>query len=358
MAEISYKDAGVDIDEGARAVEAIRAAVSETYTPEVIGDIGGFGGLFSAASFKDMDDPVLVSGTDGVGTKLELARRMGDHSTVGIDLVAMCVNDIVTCGARPLFFLDYLAVGKLDATFAAELVGGIAQGCKQAGCALIGGEMAEHPGVMAEDDYDISGFCVGVADRARMIGPQRVCAGDTIIGLASSGLHSNGFSLVRRAFSDKLTDEELRCMRLPEPDGRPVGEALLAPTRIYVSTLLDVIERFELDVHAAAHITGGGITENLNRVLPAGLDAMVQLGSWPALPIISKVAEEASLTQDELFRTFNAGIGLALVVSHEAAEAVCVYINEHSDDTAYRIGEVIAALDSDHANRVHYQNHL
>ena len=351
MAEITYKESGVDINEGARAVDAIKSAVRETYTSEVIGDLGGFGGLFSAAAFKEMDDPILVSGTDGVGTKLELARRLGIHSTVGIDLVAMCANDIVTCGARPLFFLDYLAVGKLKASFAAELIAGIAEGCKQAGCALIGGEMAEHPGVMSADSYDISGFCVGVVDRSQMIGPERVCPGDVIIGLASSGLHSNGFSLVRRAYTDHLTDEELRIKTLPKPDGRTIGEVLLMPTRIYVRPLLDLIETFGQDIHAAAHITGGGITENLNRALPTDCDALVTLGSWSVPPIISEVANAASLSSDELLKTFNAGIGLAVIVSCEVACAACAQLGTD----ASIIGEVVAAYDPAHPRCVRYR---
>jgi len=270
---------------------------------------------------------------------------------VGIDLVAMCANDIVTCGARPLFFLDYLAVGKLDAAFAAEVVGGIAEGCKQAGCALIGGEMAEHPGVMADDEYDISGFCVGVVDRERMIGPDLVRPGDRIVGISSSGLHSNGFSLVRRAYTDALTDEELRSKTLPDPDGRSIGQALLAPTRIYVRPALDLLKRFGPGIHAAAHITGGGITENLNRALPAGLDAVVMRDAWPMPAVISEVASAASLTDQELLKTFNAGIGLALVVAPEVVEDVCGQIGAD----AYIIGEVTPARDPENPRQVHYR---
>lgn len=205
--QITYRDAGVDTSEGARAVDAIRESVRSTYRPEVIGDIGGFGGLFSAAAFKDMEEPILVSGTDGVGTKLVLAQRAGVHDTVGIDLVAMCANDIIVTGAEPLFFLDYIAIGKLDAQLTEQIVAGIAEGCRQAGCSLIGGEMAEHPGVMKADEYDLSGFCVGVVDRSKMIDPATVKADDILLGVASSGLHSNGYSLVRRALTDRLSDE-------------------------------------------------------------------------------------------------------------------------------------------------------
>ncbi|MDR2492705.1 MAG: phosphoribosylformylglycinamidine cyclo-ligase [Coriobacteriales bacterium] len=346
---MSYRDAGVDIEEGARAVEAIRQAVRKTYTPEVIGDIGGFGALYSAAALKSLADPVLVSGTDGVGTKLALAKRLGRHQTVGIDLVAMCANDIVTCGARPLFFLDYLAIAKLEAPFAAEVVGGIAEGCVQAGCALIGGEMAEHPGVMAPGDYDLSGFCVGVVDRPRMIGPHLVREKDVLLGLASSGLHSNGYSLVRHAYTDTLSVEELVSACLPAPDGRRIADALLAPTRVYVQQLLSLIDLLNpqasgtMRLHAAAHITGGGITENLNRVLPPGLDALVDLGAWPLPPLFALMAQAARLTQAELLRTLNCGIGLVLVVDPAAAAAA---LEALGPEQAWVIGEVVPAAPS------------
>ena len=236
----TYAQAGVDTAEGARAVDAIKGAVHETYRDEVIGDIGGFGGLFSIAAAKNMADPILVSGTDGVGTKLKVAQLAGKHDTVGIDLVAMCANDILATGAEPLFFLDYVAVGKLKAEAVAEVVSGIAEGCKQAGCALIGGEMAEHPGVMEADDYDLSGFCVGVVDRPEMLDPKRVQAGDVLIGLASSGLHSNGYSLARKVCVEDKTHYELRLER-EELGGKSVEEALLEPTRIYVKQVLSVL---------------------------------------------------------------------------------------------------------------------
>ncbi len=268
MAEqITYKDAGVDIDEGARAVDTIRASVKSTYRPEVIGDIGGFGGL------KEMGDPILVSGTDGVGTKLALAQMAGKHDTVGIDLVAMCVNDVLACGAEPLFFLDYVAIGKLKSDHIAQVVGGIAEGCRQAGCALIGGEMAEHPGVMDPDDYDLSGFCVGVVDRPKMLNPDDVAEGDVILGLASTGIHSNGFSLVRRAVTEVMGMDELTVER-DELDGTSVLDALLVPTRIYVKSILE-LRHVVPQVHAVAHITGGGITENLNRALNDHVDAQI-----------------------------------------------------------------------------------
>ncbi len=350
MAGLDYKDAGVDIDEGARAVDAIREAVRSTYTPEVIGDIGGFGGLFSAAAFKDMLDPILVSGTDGVGTKLELARRIGKHDSIGIDLVAMCVNDIVVSGAKPLFFLDYLAVGKLDATFAADVVKGISEGCRQAGCALIGGEMAEHPGVMELDAYDLSGFCVGVVDRPKMLGPQRVEAGDIVLGLASSGLHSNGYSLVRKAYTDTFSDTDLNTRRLP--DGVEIKKAVLEPTRIYVRSILDALEA-ELPIKACAHITGGGITENLNRVLPQGLDALITLGSWEVPAIIQEVAKATKLDDHELLRTFNMGIGMAVICASEALAEVTESLLG-SGNQVFRIGEIVAAEMEDIEGRVIY----
>lgn len=354
--ETTYKDAGVDINEGARAIDAIKDAVRQTYTPEVIGDLGGFGGLFSAASFKDMQDPVLVSGTDGVGTKLELAKRLHKHDSIGIDLVAMCVNDIATTGARPLFFLDYLAIGKLDAKFAAEVVGGIAKGCKQAGCALIGGEMAEHPGVMQPESYDISGFAVGVVDKPQMIGPERVCVGDKIIGIASSGLHSNGYSLVRHALTNAMSDAQLAAGQLN--DGTSLAKALLAPTRIYARPLLDALNFFNAQknpaqlqlkpaIHAAAHITGGGITENLNRALPAGMNALLNK-KWHVPPVINAVVNAAGLSEEEALKTFNMGIGLALLVDAQAASDVCEFFAAiYGKDDVFTIGEVVAAKSSE-----------
>ncbi|MDR1422469.1 MAG: phosphoribosylformylglycinamidine cyclo-ligase [Coriobacteriales bacterium] len=349
MSQITYRDAGVNTAEGARAVEAIRDAVRSTYTPEVIGDIGGFGGLFSAAALQDMADPILVSGTDGVGTKIELARRLGDCSTIGIDLVAMCANDIVVSGARPLFFLDYLVVEKLEASLAATLVGGIAEGCRQAGCALIGGEMAEHPGTMPPGEFDLAGFATGVVDRPRMIGPHLVRAGDVILGLASSGPHSNGFSLVRRALTDNLSDKELRLRQLA--DGRSLAVALLAPTRIYVQALLAALEA-ALPLHAAAHITGGGISENLNRALPAGLNAEIDMQSWDIPEVIQIVCQAAGLEKDEALRTFNMGIGMALICPPEAEAA----FREHlaATDRVWRIGEVVAAADPQASPQVIY----
>ncbi|MDO9108980.1 MAG: phosphoribosylformylglycinamidine cyclo-ligase [Coriobacteriia bacterium] len=336
---ITYRDAGVDTQEGARAVEGIREAVRSTYRPEVIGDIGGFGGLFSAAAFKQMADPVMVNGTDGVGTKLKLAQLLDRHDTVGIDLVAMCVNDILVTGAEPLFFLDYIAIGKLDSERVAAIVSGIAEGCRQAGCALVGGEMAEHPGVMADDDYDLSGFCVGVVDRPRMLDRDTVRPGDVVLGLASSGLHSNGFSLVRRALVDGHEGE----IELPRVDlgGVSLGDALLVPTRIYVKTVLPVLAGTYGDsVRAMAHITGGGITENLDRALPATCDAVVHTDAWKTPHLFDLVADAASLPAEEMLRTFNMGIGMALIVDAASAAGIAAELGA-TGESVFEIGEIV-----------------
>jgi phosphoribosylformylglycinamidine cyclo-ligase len=334
---VSYRDAGVDTGEGARAVEAIRAAVRSTYRSEVIGDIGGFGGLFSAAAFKAMDDPVMVSGTDGVGTKLKLAQLLDKHDTVGVDLVAMCANDILASGAEPLFFLDYVAIGRVESEKVAAIVSGIADGCRQAGCALVGGEMAEHPGVMDADDYDLSGFCVGVVDRPKLIDGSAIEPGDVILGLASSGVHSNGFSLVRRVLVDGHEDE----LALPRIDlgGRTLGAALLEPTRIYVKSVLALL-RSGAPVKGIAHITGGGLTENLDRCLPEGVDALVHRVAWPRPRIFEVLADATRLDDDELFRTFNMGIGMCIVLGPRAAADAAVALRA-AGETVFEIGEIV-----------------
>jgi len=333
---ITYRDAGVDTTEGARAVDSIRAAVRSTYRPEVIGDIGGFGGLFSAAAFKDMDDPVMVSGTDGVGTKLKLAQQLDRHDTVGIDLVAMCANDILVTGAEPLFFLDYIAIGQLDTRRVSAIVDGIAEGCRQAGCALVGGEMAEHPGAMEPDDYDLSGFCVGVVDRPKMLDRSDVRPGDVILGLASSGVHSNGFSLVRRVLVDGHGDS----LALPRVDfaGDTLGDVLLTPTRIYVSAVLAMLERVR--PHAMAHITGGGITENLDRALPPDCDARVVTAGWRTPRIFDVIAQEANLPAEEMLRTFNMGVGFAIILDAGDAPDAAVALRG-AGETVYEIGEIV-----------------
>ncbi len=337
---VTYAEAGVDIVEGARAVDAIKDTVHSTYRPEVVGDIGGFGGLFSIAAAKDMADPLLVSGTDGVGTKLKVAQRLGMHDTVGIDLVAMCVNDILATGAEPLFFLDYVAVGKLDAEAMAKIVGGIGEGCRQSGCALIGGEMAEHPGVMDPDDYDLSGFCVGLVDRLRMLDPESVREGDVLIGLASSGLHSNGYSLARKVCIEGRTEEELREAR-EDLGGQSILEALLTPTRIYVKPVRAVMEQVPGGIRALAHITGGGITENLNRALPAGVNAEVDLGTWPIPSVVRFACEQANLSEAEALKTFNMGLGMVLIVDPAQADAVEAALAAAGEQT-YRVGRIVA----------------
>ena len=337
---VTYAEAGVDIVEGARAVDAIKDTVHSTYRPEVVGDIGGFGGLFSIAVAKDMVDPLLVSGTDGVGTKLKVAQRLGVHDTVGIDLVAMCVNDILATGAEPLFFLDYVAVGKLDAEAMAKIVGGIGEGCRQSGCALIGGEMAEHPGVMDPDDYDLSGFCVGLVDRPRMLDPESVREGDVLIGLASSGLHSNGYSLARKVCVEGRSEEELREGR-EELAGQSILEALLTPTRIYVKPVRTVMEEVPGGIRALAHITGGGITENLNRALPASVNAEVDLGTWPIPPVVRFACDQANLSEEEALKTFNMGLGMILIVNPDEAEAVEAALAD-AGEQAFRVGRIVA----------------
>ncbi|MEE8680459.1 MAG: phosphoribosylformylglycinamidine cyclo-ligase [Olsenella sp.] len=323
---MSYADAGVDVDEGARAVDAIKAAVAETNRPEVIGGLGGFGSCFSLAACKDMEDPILVSGTDGVGTKLAIAQLLDRHDTVGQDLVAMCVDDIVPLGAEPLFFLDYIAIGKLRAEHVAEIVKGIAEGCKMSGCALVGGEMAEHPGVMKPDDYDLAGFVVGVVDRPKMIGPEKVKLGDAIIGLPSSGIHSNGYSLVRKVAIEDKTVEELE-RPLPELGGESLADAVMRPTTIYAGKLMNVLRK-GAPIHAMAHITGGGITENLNRALPKTLDAVVDRGgadgpAWDVPPVIDYCVKAAGLTPDEAYKTFNMGVGMSILCAQDDLDEVC-----------------------------------
>ncbi|HJB55480.1 MAG TPA: phosphoribosylformylglycinamidine cyclo-ligase [Candidatus Olsenella avistercoris] len=341
---VSYEDAGVDTAEGLRAVDAIKAAVATTNRPEVIGGLGGFGSCFSAAALKGMEEPILVSGTDGVGTKLAIAQLLDRHETVGEDLVAMCVDDIVPMGAEPLFFLDYVAIGKLRAEHVAKIVGGIAEGCRKSGCALVGGEMAEHPGVMAEDDYDLAGFVVGVVDRPKMIGPELVREGDVILGLPSSGVHSNGYSLVRKVAIEGRTVEELETP-LDELGGESVADAVMRPTTIYAGGLLAAL-RAGAPIHAMAHITGGGITENLDRAMPEGLDALVYRGgedgpAWSVPPVISYLVREAGLTLEEAYRTFNMGVGMAVICAPEDEATVRSALEEQGFEP-FTVGRVVA----------------
>ncbi|MBR3313526.1 MAG: phosphoribosylformylglycinamidine cyclo-ligase [Atopobiaceae bacterium] len=345
MAEhVTYADAGVDVDEGARAVDAIKDAVATTMRPEVIGGLGGFGSCFAASALKEMDDPVLVSGTDGVGTKLAIAQLLNRHDTVGEDLVAMCADDVVVVGAEPLFFLDYVAVGKLEAHAMAQIVGGIATGCRKAGCALVGGEMAEHPGVMDPKDYDLAGFVVGVVDRARMIGPELVQEGDVVLGIPSSGIHSNGYSLVRKVAIEGRSVEEL-LEPLDELGGESLADAVLRPTTIYAGALVRAL-RSGAPIHAMAHITGGGITENLNRALPSHLDAEVYRGgkdgpAWHVPPVIDYMVNAAGLTQDEAYKTFNMGVGMSVICASEDVEAVRAALQDEGLET-FEMGRIIA----------------
>lgn len=331
----TYRDAGVDIDAGDAFVERIKPHVRATFRPEVMTDLGGFGGLFRFQANR-YQDPVLVSGTDGVGTKLKIAFLMAKHDTVGIDLVAMCVNDIAVSGAEPLFFLDYFATGKLSIATAAAVVKGISDGCRQAGCALIGGETAEMPSFYGEGEYDLAGFAVGVVDRPKIIDGKQIVPGDLVIGLASSGVHSNGFSLVRKVLLEQsgLTVDTV----MPELGGA-LGETLLTPTRIYAKQVLSLMEC--CPIKGIAHITGGGITDNLPRVFPARCGARVRRGSWPVLPIFEAIQARGSVPLDEMYRVFNMGIGLIVVVAPDHADPVMAKARELGEQ-AYHIGEMVA----------------
>ncbi len=317
----AYRDAGVDVAAGEALIERIKGAAARTHRPGVIGGLGGFGGLFALQGYTD---PVLVSGTDGVGTKLLLAQALKQHGTIGIDLVAMCANDVAVTGAEPLFFLDYLATGTLDVDEAAQVIEGIALGCELAGCALLGGETAEMPGMYEAGRYDLAGFCVGIAERDRLLDPAQVRPGDALVGLGSSGLHSNGFSLVRSLLWDP---GKLDPTQDPGDLGRPLGEELLLPTRLYVRALLQVRDRFTL--RAAAHITGGGLTGNLPRILPQGLGVHLWRGSWPIPPIFGLLSRTGGLSEAEMLRTFNCGLGLVLVVPDDEASAVAAELEGH-----------------------------
>lgn len=310
----SYRDAGVDIQAGNEVVERIKPAVARTLRPEVLGGLGGFGGLFKL-DLEKYPEPVLVSGTDGVGTKLRLAFQMNKHDSIGQDAVAMCVNDILVQGAEPLFFLDYLAVGKVEPGRVAEVVGGVAKGCEMAGCALIGGETAEMPGFYAEDEYDIAGFSVGVVNRNQLIDGSKIQAGDVLIGLASTGLHSNGYSLARKIFETTPLDQVF-----PEL-GEALGEALLRPTRIYVKSILPLLPGGE--ILGMAHITGGGLTDNIPRVLPPGLGVRIDTSTWEHPPIFTLLQRLGDVAWPEMYRTFNMGVGFVIIVHPEDQGGVC-----------------------------------
>ena len=332
----SYAAAGVDVTAGYEAVRRIKPMVESTYIPGVMGTLGGFGGMF-APDLNGMKKPVLVSGTDGVGTKLKLAFLMDKHDTVGIDCVAMCVNDIICGGAMPLFFLDYIACGKNDPARIADIVTGITEGCRQAGCALVGGETAEMPGFYPEDEYDLAGFSVGMVDEEKIIDGKSLAEGDVLIGLASSGVHSNGFSLVRKVFDVEHADLKTP---MDELNGKSLGEALLEPTRIYVKAVKAVLGA-GVDVHAVSHITGGGFYENVPRMMVDGLTAQIKLDSFPTLPIFSLIQKAGNIPARDMYNTFNMGIGMILAVPAAQAQAALDALAA-AGETAYQIGSVVA----------------
>ncbi len=333
---MDYKSAGVDIEAGYRSVELMKQHIARTMRPEVLTDIGGFSGAFGMSRFKEMEEPVLVSGTDGVGTKLKLAFLMDRHNTVGIDCVAMCVNDIACAGGEPLFFLDYIACGRNYPEKIADIVSGVAEGCAQAGAALIGGETAEMPGFYPEDEYDLAGFAVGVVDRKDMITGKEVSGGDVLIGIASSGVHSNGFSLVRKVFP--MTAEALGTYH--EELGKTLGEALLAPTRIYVKALRSLKEA-GIRIHGCSHITGGGFYENVPRMLPEGCKAVIEKNSYEVPAIFRLLAKEGGIDEHMMYNTYNMGIGMVLALPADAAEKA-IAVLEEAGEKAYRIGRVEA----------------
>ncbi|UFJ41009.1 phosphoribosylformylglycinamidine cyclo-ligase [Brevibacillus humidisoli] len=330
-----YKQAGVDIEAGNQAVERMKKHVQRTFRPEVLTDLGGFGALFRLNA-KQYENPVLVSGTDGVGTKLKLAFAMDRHDTIGVDAVAMCVNDIVVQGAEPLFFLDYLACDQVIPEKMEAIVKGIADGCQQAGCSLIGGETAEMPGMYSAGEYDIAGFAVGVVDEPNLIDGRSIEPGDVLIGIAASGLHSNGYSLVRKVF---LQDRGMSLSDHVDELGKTLGEELLTPTKIYVKPILSLLQKYT--IKGMAHITGGGFTENIPRVLPDGVQAEIDYGSWPVLPIFSLLEQAGGIERAAMFRTFNMGIGMVLVVRNEDAVAIVQEL-ERQGEKAYLIGRISA----------------
>ena len=345
---ITYRQAGVDIDAGDALVDRIAKLARPTRIPEVIADVGGFAGLCAVPA--GLVDPVMVSGTDGVGTKLKVAFATGVHDTVGIDLVAMCVNDVVTVGARPLFFLDYFGTGKLDVDVGEAVIRGVAEGCKQAGCALIGGETAELPGMYAAGEYDLAGFAVGIVERARMLDGKKAKAGDVLVGVASSGLHSNGYSLARRVLEGEM---KLAMSDRVEALGTTLGEALLVPTRIYARAVRALLGACGDAVHGLSHITGGGLGGNLPRVLPEGLGARVDLGSFARPAIFEVIARGGPVEEEEMRRTFNLGVGLvAVIASDRVNEAIAALVG--AGERAFMLGEVIEVGDVAYEDRVRF----
>lgn len=335
----SYKEAGVDITAGYKAVELMKAHIAKTMTSGVMSGIGGFGGLFEL-DVTGMKQPVLVSGTDGVGTKLKMAFLMDKHDSVGIDCVAMCANDIICCGAKPLFFLDYIAVGKNYPEKVAAIVSGVAEGCVQSGCALIGGETAEMPGFYPEDEYDLAGFCVGVVDKEKILDNSKIKEGDVIIGIPSSGVHSNGFSLVRKVFDVEKADIKTPVAEL---GGKSLGETLLTPTKIYVKPMQKLFEN--ITVKAVSHITGGGFYENIPRSIPEGFTAKIEKSSVKILPIFSLIAKAGNIEERDMFNTFNMGVGMSVVVDKNDADTALKLLKE-SGENAYVMGEIVKGDES------------
>lgn len=333
----AYAAAGVDIEAGYKGVKLMKKDVERTFIPGVLTGIGGFGGLFQP-DLSGMKEPVFVSGTDGVGTKQRIAQLLGKFDTVGIDCVAMCVNDIICCGAKPLFFLDYIAIGKNIPEKVAELVSGVADGCIQSGCALIGGETAEHPGTMAADDFDLAGFSVGVVDKSQILDQTKMKAGDVIIGLPSTGVHSNGFSLVRKVFDVENSDLKVYSDEL----GMTIGEALLTPTKIYVKPVLEAMK--VADIHGISHITGGGFYENIPRSIPDGLSAVVNKGAIRVLPIFDMIQKLGNVSERDMYNTYNMGVGMAVITSCETADAAIVSFKANGIG-AYAIGVIEAGED-------------
>lgn len=344
MEPVTYAAAGVDVEAGDRAVELMKASVARTHGPEVVGGVGGFAGLFDASALLGYRRPLLATSTDGVGTKVAIAQALDKHDTIGIDLVAMVVDDLVVCGARPLFMTDYIACGRVVPERIADIVRGIAAGCELAGCALVGGETAEHPGLLDPDEYDVAGAATGVVEADALLGPDRVRPGDEVVALASSGLHSNGYSLVRRVIAgagwglDRYVDEL----------GRTLGEELLEPTRVYATAVLDLAGRLGADLHAVSHVTGGGLAANLARVLPAGLQATVDRAGWTPPPVFGLVARLGAVPPADLDRTFNLGVGMVVVVAAGTADATVAALAA-GGTAAWRLGEVRTDPDPDAA---------
>ena len=334
-ASLTYADAGVDIDAGNALVQKIKPLVARTKRPGILGGIGGFGGMFELP-VDQYKQPVMVSGADGVGTKLRLAIELGIHDTIGIDLVAMCVNDIIVCGAEPLWFLDYLATGKLDVEQAQNIIGGIAEGCVQSGAALLGGETAEMPGIYSGDDYDLAGFAVGVVEKAKIIDGSKVSAGDVLIALGSSGPHSNGYSLIRKVIEGHALSSHPEALS----DGRTLGETLLAPTKIYAKAIAAVLAKHT--VHAIAHITGGGLTENIPRVMPQDTVATIDLNSWAMPEIFKWLQTEGNISQAEMLKTFNCGVGMVLVADSSQADGIIATLTELGEQ-AWIAGSITTA---------------